>query len=313
MTRPSGKRQTVSALLIAAGLIVFGAAALHAQTLQEAACYIFEGDENCRTVAIVDPDSCIIKVRPRPLADLDPEIAGCLLDDIDTKQVFLRKVRPENLIVSNRMRVSGKPELKSTLEIAGDEVVQVLTNYDENGAPVWKPQDSYTFELKGDPIRTRKALEHLSSNVCAGQRTAAAGQMPLSEAAIAAGQVTPRVIGVNEAFKLADAGNIVLIDIRQESEWRKTGVGVNAIPITMHQSMKDFVDQLNRATGPNNQRPIALICASGVRSSYLQRELGRYGFSRVIDVHEGMLGSPQGPGWIKAGLPTRPYAPPSQD
>ncbi len=115
-------------------------------------------------------------------------------------------------------------------------------------------------------------------------------------------------IGVKEAFKRAAEGSIVLVDIRLPSEWRQTGIGVNAVAITMHQSLYKFVDDLKQAAGPD-QRPIALICAEGVRSSAMQRTLKQYGFQGVIDVHEGMMGGANGPGWIKSGLPVTPRNP----
>jgi rhodanese-related sulfurtransferase len=295
--------------LIGACLVVLSTAFVRAQTFQEAACYVFEGNENCRTVTIVDQDNCVIKVRPRSFADVDPSIAGCLVDDIETKKVFLRNANLKNAIASSHVGLTGRTALKSTVRISGREVVHVLTDYDQNGAPIWEPRNSYSFDLKGDPVRTAKALEHLSLNFCRRQQTPLAGRMPSSETAAVGINASPRVIGVNDAFRLAANESIVLIDIRHESEWRRTGVGVNAIPITMHQNINAFVKQLNEVTGPNNRKPIALICAGGVRSSYLQRALERYGFSGIIDVHEGMLGGPQGPGWIKSGLPTKPYNP----
>lgn len=308
MNHPPGRQHGVSTFLIGACLVVLSTASVCAQTFQEAACYVFEGNEKCQTVTIVDQDNCIIKVRPRPLANLDPSIAGCLIDDIQTKKFFLRNARLENMVVSNNVRTAGETGLKSTVRISGREVVHVLTKYDQNGAPVWEPRDTYTFEHDGDPVTTRRDLEHLSLNFCNPQ-TPAAGLTPSSENPAAGGSTSPPVIGVNEAFRLAAQGSIVLIDIRHESEWRKTGIAVNAIPITMHQSTENFVKQLSEATGANSQRPIALICAHGVRSSYLQKALKRYGFPGVIDVHEGMLGGPQDPGWIKSGLPIKPYNP----
>lgn len=308
MNQPPGRHHGVSTFLIGACLIVLGAASVRAQTFQESACYVFEGKEICQTVTIVDQDSCIIKVRPRPIANLDPSIAGCLIDDIQTRKVFLRNARLEDLVVSTRAGAADETGSKPTVRISGRDVIHVLMKYDENGAPVWEPQDTYTFELKGDPVRTRMALEHVSLNFCSRQ-TPAARLTPSPENPAAAGNASPSVIGVNEAFRLAAQGRIVLIDIRHESEWRKTGIGVNAIPITMHQKMKNFVKQLSEAAGADNQRPIALICAYGVRSSYLQKALKRYGFPEVIDVHEGMLGGPEDPGWIKSGLPVKPYKP----
>jgi rhodanese-related sulfurtransferase len=40
-----------------------------------------------------------------------------------------------------------------------------------------------------------------------------------------------------------------------------------------------------------------------VRSSRLSRTLRDAGYSNVIDVPEGMLGSYAGPGWLERGLP----------
>lgn len=290
---------------LAACLVALGPASIFAQTFEEAACYVFEGDKTCETVTVVDQDDCVVKVRPRPLANLDPAIAGCLLDDVQTKKFFPRNVRLENWLVSNPVRTEGMTPLKPTLQISGSEVVHILTKYDQNGAPVWEPQDTYTFELSGDPARTREAFEHLS--VCS-RLTSGTGQTASSGHPTGGGNTSPRVIGVTEAFRRAGEGDIVLIDIRHESEWRQTGVGVNAIPITVHQSIDNFVKQLNEVLGADNQRPLALICAEGVRSSHLQRVLKRW-FPRVIDVHEGMLGGPQGPGWIKSGLPVEPHDP----
>jgi rhodanese-related sulfurtransferase len=82
---------------------------------------------------------------------------------------------------------------------------------------------------------------------------------------------------------------------------------VNAHAITMHQSIYKFVDQLKKAGG--NKRPIALICAEGVRSSAMQRTLKQYGFKGILDVREGMVGGKARPGWIKSGLPVKPYNP----
>ena len=309
MSYPPERQHGVSTFLIGACLVVLSMASARAQTLQEAACYVFEGKENCEKVIIVDQDNCIIKIRPRSFADVDPSIAGCLVDDIETKKVFLRNANLQNAIVSNHVSLTDRSALKSTVQISGREVVQVLTDYDQNGAPVWELRNSYSFDLQGDPVRTGKALEHLSLNLCSRQQSLLAGRMPPVETAPADSHASSRIIGVNDAFRLAANGSILLIDIRHESEWRRTGVGVNAVPITMHQNINAFVNQLNEATGSNNRKPIALICAGGVRSSYLQRALERYGFSRVIDVHEGMTGNRRGPGWIKSGLPTRPYNP----
>ncbi|MEP2718166.1 rhodanese-like domain-containing protein [Pseudophaeobacter sp.] len=104
-----------------------------------------------------------------------------------------------------------------------------------------------------------------------------------------------------EGFAAAQAGEITLIDIRTPREWRLTGVPVGAILIDMRR--KDFLQALSAAVAGDHTTPVALICARGVRSARMTRALAAAGFSAVIDVPEGMLGSASGPGWIAGNLP----------
>ena len=110
---------------------------------------------------------------------------------------------------------------------------------------------------------------------------------------------------VRDAHAKAAAGEIVLVDIRTPEEWRETGVPATAHAITMHQDGRVLVAKLKAATAGDTSRPLALICRTGNRSSHLQAELAKAGFTNVIDVGEGMAGSRHGPGWLKAGLPRR--------
>jgi rhodanese-related sulfurtransferase len=103
------------------------------------------------------------------------------------------------------------------------------------------------------------------------------------------------------AFQQAQAGTILLIDIRRPDEWQATGSGKGAQRLDMRRA--DFIDALTALSGGDRTRPIALICARGVRSARMARLLTDNGFSRIIDVPEGMLGSSSGPGWIARGLP----------
>lgn len=112
-------------------------------------------------------------------------------------------------------------------------------------------------------------------------------------------------MGVAEAHEAANAGDIVLVDIRRPEEWRETGVGQGAHPLDMRRA--DFETELALLSGGDRDRPVALICARGVRSARMARRMAAAGFTRVIDVPEGMLGSSAGPGWLAAGLPTDSY------
>ncbi|MDU9003958.1 rhodanese-like domain-containing protein [Sedimentitalea todarodis] len=106
---------------------------------------------------------------------------------------------------------------------------------------------------------------------------------------------------VAEAHQQAVEGNVVLIDIRRPQEWRHTGVPDGAALLDMRRD--DFEPALATIVGPDRSRPIALICARGVRSARLALELTDAGYTNIIDVPEGMLGSAAGPGWLDAGLP----------
>ncbi|QUJ76925.1 rhodanese-like domain-containing protein [Sulfitobacter albidus] len=111
-------------------------------------------------------------------------------------------------------------------------------------------------------------------------------------------EVSDDALSVQDAHAAATSGAITLIDIRRPDEWARTGVGAGAVPLDMRR--EDFVAALREVAGT---RPIALICARGVRSRGLSKRLTAAGFTNIIDVPEGMLGSGAGPGWIAAGLP----------
>ncbi len=114
-------------------------------------------------------------------------------------------------------------------------------------------------------------------------------------------------LSVPDAHAAALSGAVLLIDIRRPDEWQRTGVGEGAIPIDMRR--EDFADVLLHRTSGHMDAPVALICARGVRSRGLTRRLTGAGFTAIIDVPEGMLGSGAGPGWLKRGLPVVAWAP----
>ncbi|MFD3190639.1 rhodanese-like domain-containing protein [Sedimentitalea sp. HM32M-2] len=111
-------------------------------------------------------------------------------------------------------------------------------------------------------------------------------------------------LSVTQAFDLAARNQVLLIDIRRPDEWRDTGLPRHAHALDMRRD--DFGAALTALTAGDRARPIALICARGVRSARLARRLSNAGFDQIINVPEGMLGSPAGPGWLAAGLPVTP-------
>jgi rhodanese-related sulfurtransferase len=113
-----------------------------------------------------------------------------------------------------------------------------------------------------------------------------------------------RAIDAAEAHAMAQAGQITLIDIRRPDEWAATGTGDGAQPLDMRRD--DFVAALSTLVKGDRNAPIALICARGVRSARLANQLTEAGFTQIINVPEGMLGSTAGDGWIASGLPVTP-------
>jgi rhodanese-related sulfurtransferase len=104
------------------------------------------------------------------------------------------------------------------------------------------------------------------------------------------------------AFQRAQVGDLLLIDIRQPDEWADTGSPQGAQRLDLRSP--DFLDRLTTLANGDRSSPIALICASGGRSAHTAQALTEAGFTNVLDVSEGMLGSSAGPGWLARGLPT---------
>jgi len=160
-------------------------------------------------------------------------------------------------------------------------------------------------------IRSRLTLSRLLVGLATFLATVAvAGVLwmvlaPVSFWAILTPDYTGADLSVTRAHEQAIAGEITLIDIRRPDEWRKTGVGEGAAPLDMRR--KDFTKALRVLVGGDLDRSVALICARGVRSAKMSKRLNEAGFTRIIDVPEGMLGSRAGPGWLASKLPTRPY------
>ncbi len=133
---------------------------------------------------------------------------------------------------------------------------------------------------------------------------------PVSFWAMLTPDYSGKSLSVTEAHVGAVSGGVVLIDIRRPDEWRKTGVGEGAQPLDMRR--EDFVEALSALVGGDKSAPIALMCARGVRSAKMGKRLSEAGFTNIIDVPEGMLGSRSGPGWLGSDVPIREYTGDSQ-
>lgn len=115
----------------------------------------------------------------------------------------------------------------------------------------------------------------------------------------------PQAISAEDAHSRAKSGGLVLVDVRTPGEWRRTGVPEGALTISMQDPA--LGEKLQAATAGRRDTPVALICATGVRSGQVATAMARAGYTQVYSVAEGMHGSAAGAGWLRRGLPlTKP-------
>jgi len=118
------------------------------------------------------------------------------------------------------------------------------------------------------------------------------------------------VISSKDALARVESGTVTLIDVRSVEEWRQSGVPKGAKAISIHDpgGMTAFVAKVTAAVNGRKDRPVALICARGVRSTRAEWALGKAGFTQILNVREGTLGNwIDGPGWFAQKLPIEPY------
>ncbi|TVQ38565.1 MAG: rhodanese-like domain-containing protein [Wenzhouxiangella sp.] len=115
-------------------------------------------------------------------------------------------------------------------------------------------------------------------------------------------------ISAQAAWDAVEAGQLLLVDIRQPEEWAQTGMARHAIGISMvhAEGQQGFLRDLVTAANGRLDAPIALICRTGNRTSQVRQALESMGFTNIRHVPEGMVGSTYGPGWIATGLPLEP-------
>lgn len=115
-------------------------------------------------------------------------------------------------------------------------------------------------------------------------------------------------LSAQTAWRMAQGGEITVIDIRSPAEWRQTGIPQGARKVTIHDrnGLKGFVREMTRAVGGDRTAPIAVICARGNRSTRAHALLKKAGFTNVYNIVEGMQGRHKAKGWIRNGLPMEP-------
>jgi rhodanese-related sulfurtransferase len=111
----------------------------------------------------------------------------------------------------------------------------------------------------------------------------------------------PIIQSAPDVAKQVNAGEMVLLDIRSVGEWRETGLAAGAWPVSMHSP--DFRLNLEMVLARYKPSQIAIICATGGRTAYIQKTLDNLGVKGVTDLSEGMIGNHNGPGWLARKMP----------
>ena len=107
---------------------------------------------------------------------------------------------------------------------------------------------------------------------------------------------TPQ-ISPDEAWARLSTGEIRLLDVREQSEWDE-GHAEGALFRPYHELIpREGAEAPGRDLMPTDGRPLAVVCAGGLRSSTAISLLLRQGYSPLLNVTGGM------DAWKKAGLP----------
>ena len=107
----------------------------------------------------------------------------------------------------------------------------------------------------------------------------------------------------NQKLKFLISAGIPIMDIREETEWKDTGIDEKSHLMTFFDSegkydLKKWLDDLEEITSRND--PVIIICRSGRRSLLLANYLTKHEkFLKVYNVTEGIKG------WKKANFTTR--------
>jgi rhodanese-related sulfurtransferase len=124
---------------------------------------------------------------------------------------------------------------------------------------------------------------------------------------ISFGSLANEISAIEAAKKLKD--NIMIIDVRNKSEWKETGVIPGAKLIQMLSSArtirKEYISELMDVLGEDKNIEAAIICHSGGRSSATVAMLKEKGFTNIFNVSEGMVGNGNTTGWTNRNLPIK--------
>jgi phage shock protein E len=99
-------------------------------------------------------------------------------------------------------------------------------------------------------------------------------------------------ISAEEARQQVASGEALLIDVREEAEW-KSGHAAGARHLS-----KGVIEVEIEDAVPNNEQPIIAYCGGGGRSALVADNLQKMGYTNVKSLAGGFRA------WKEAGLPT---------
>ena len=102
-------------------------------------------------------------------------------------------------------------------------------------------------------------------------------------------------ISVSHAHELTRTGAIILIDVREPSEWNDTGRPQGAHGIALQDP--NHAKKLLKLVNGDRSKPIAFSCKTGGRSSIAAEAAQKAGHSDVSNVEGGFLA------WVAAERP----------
>ena len=101
----------------------------------------------------------------------------------------------------------------------------------------------------------------------------------------------------------------VLLDVRTQEEWDNIGkpdgdkMGLKTYFLEIRRdALFDFVQEFKKLN-INQDKEILVICASGERSQISAELLSKENY-KSINISDGFMGSQEGVGWKKSGLPS---------
>ncbi len=150
----------------------------------------------------------------------------------------------------------------------------------EQGTPIVLLAESEADVVRALGAFTRIGLEDVAAYVVGGDAVRASG-LPMAD--------LPNVAAPDLHRRLQADRRLVVLDVREPFEWDEGHVAG-----ALHIPMRDVAARV--AEIPRD-RPIALVCRGGPRSSLVGSLLLARGFTNLTNVWGGMTG------WMEAGLP----------